>query len=97
MKSLYSIEKIEKETFLRQFSKEKENLKDLAKHLEYDSKELTYLLSLLPEYEAKNPNSDVVSSLLKQMILLDDSNLRVIFVYLYTLTAVRLLALKFLL
>ena len=44
-----------------------------------------------------NPNSDVVRSLLKQMTFLNDRYLDAIFVYLYNLTAVRLLILKLLL
>ena len=58
LKSLNSIERISSETFIRMFSKEKQNLKDLAAHLGYQSKELNYLLSLLPDYVHKVPNSD---------------------------------------
>lgn len=52
-----SVEKIGRETFVRQFSREKSNLKKLANHLNYNSRELDYLLSLLPDIEDKVPNS----------------------------------------
>ena len=62
LKSLNSTERIGKETFIRILSKEKKNIEDLAKHLGYQSQELTDLLNLLPEHKEIIPNSIITES-----------------------------------